>query len=82
MMNFRTLFVGIVTFLTSLYVCYAQENSLGFETHLYNYIYETKEEKLFVHTDKESYYPNDTIWLRGYLVNATTNRPVDYSRYI
>ncbi len=81
-MNFRTLFVGIVTFLTWLYVCYAQENSLGFETHLYNYIYETKEEKLFVHTDKESYYPHDTIWLRGYLVNATTNIPVDHSRYI
>ena len=81
-MIFQTLFIGVILILTSLNVCSAQENTIGPTAHLYNYIYETKEEKLFIHTDKESYYPNDTIWLRGYLVNATTNKPVDYSRYI
>ncbi|MBE6333473.1 MAG: hypothetical protein E7071_01435 [Bacteroidales bacterium] len=40
------------------------------------------EEKLFLHIDKETCQPGDTIWFRGFLTDANQNKPVDYSRYI
>jgi len=49
---------------------------------LWNYVNVTRDEKLYVHTDKEVYSSKDTVWLRGYLLNAVTNNLVDYSRYI
>ncbi|TKC10737.1 hypothetical protein FA048_11235 [Pedobacter polaris] len=30
-------------------------------------------EKLYIHFDKTTYLPQDTIWFKGYLVNATLN---------
>ncbi|WP_436517619.1 carboxypeptidase regulatory-like domain-containing protein [Ekhidna sp. To15] len=32
--------------------------------------------KTFLRTDKETYYSGETIWMRGYLVNAINNKPV------
>lgn len=34
-------------------------------------------EKLFVRTDKESYYSGETIWMRTYLMNAISHLPVN-----
>lgn len=49
---------------------------------MFDYMYSTREEKLYLHTDKESCQPTDTIWFRGYLISAATNKLADYSRYI
>ncbi len=34
-------------------------------------------EKLFVRTDKESYYAGETVWMRTYLMNAISHLPVN-----
>lgn len=39
-------------------------------------------EKIYVQTDKSAYLSGERIWLRAHLVDATTNRPAFYSRYI
>lgn len=60
----------------------AQENNIDVSSALWNYVNSMRDEKLYVHTDKDVYTSLDTIWLRAYLVNAITNHQVDYSRYI
>jgi hypothetical protein len=37
-------------------------------------------EKIFVHYDKPNYSMSDTIWLKGYILRANDNVPVDSSR--
>lgn len=32
-------------------------------------------EKVYLHTDHENYYTGDTIWLKGYLVESSGNKP-------
>ena len=39
-------------------------------------------EKIHLHTDRSVYSERDTIWLRGYLVNAINNQPEATSRYM
>ena len=36
-------------------------------------------EKVFVHTDKDSYVGGDTLWFRAYRVQAETHSPMLYS---
>lgn len=36
-------------------------------------------EKIFIHHDKPYYIPGDTIWLKGYLMNAASHTPADSS---
>ncbi len=33
------------------------------------------QQKVFIHTDKEEYLAGENIWMKGYVVNATTHRP-------
>lgn len=40
------------------------------------------QEKIYLHTDKTNYIAGDSIWFRGYLVNAVTNRQSLLSYYI
>lgn len=42
----------------------------------------TLNEKLYVHTDKESCLAGDTIWFKAYMTSAVTNMPCDYSRFM
>ena len=49
---------------------------------LIDYLNSTKEEKLYIHTDKESCFVGDTIWFKGYLIGAATHTIADLSRYI
>ncbi len=39
-------------------------------------------EKIYVQTDKSVYLSGERVWLRAHLVDATSNRPAFYSRYI
>ncbi len=40
------------------------------------------DEKLYIQTDKPYYSAGENIWLKGFLVNAITHRPLDLSNYI
>jgi Large extracellular alpha-helical protein len=40
------------------------------------------QEKAYLHFDRNHYIAGDTIWFRGYLVNAMTHRPDTASRYL
>lgn len=41
-----------------------------------------QQEKVYVQTDKPYYSAGENIWLKGYLVNATTHLPKSYSRFL
>jgi len=40
------------------------------------------QEKVYLHTDKYQYSAGETIWLKAYIVNATTHSPDTKSQYI
>ena len=40
------------------------------------------QEKVYLHTDKHMYSAGETIWLKAYLVNATTHQPSTKSNYV
>ena len=50
----------------------------GFSAQIERY----PQEKLHLHTDKDSYIAGDTIWLRAHCADAATHRPVAASRYV
>ena len=43
---------------------------------------EFPQEKIHVMTDRGSYMAGDTIWLRAWVVDATTHQPVNASRFV
>jgi len=36
-------------------------------------------EKVYLHTDRDVYLPDEDIWFKAYLVNAQNNKPINYS---
>ena len=40
------------------------------------------QEKIYLHTDKDSYIAGDTLWFRAYVVDAATHEPLTASRYV
>lgn len=40
------------------------------------------QEKVYLHTDKDSYMAGDTLWFRAYVVDAATHEPLTASRYV
>ena len=48
----------------------------------FSQIVHTSQEKVYLHTDKPSYFTGDTIWLKAYVVNAITHFPNNGSRYV
>ena len=50
----------------------------GFSAQIERY----PQEKLHLHTDKDSYIAGDTIWLRAHCADAATHRPVAASHYV
>ncbi len=46
------------------------------------YCYEFPQEKAYVMTDKAIYIGGDTIWFRGFVLDAASHQPVKVSRYL
>jgi hypothetical protein len=44
--------------------------------------YHNPQEKVYLHTDKHLYSAGETIWIKSYLVNATTHQPSTKSNYV
>lgn len=40
------------------------------------------QEKVYLHTDKDSYIAGDTLWFRAYVVDAATHEPLTASKYV
>ena len=40
------------------------------------------QEKVYLHTDKDSYIAGDMLWFRAYVVDAATHEPLTASRYV
>ena len=40
------------------------------------------QEKTHIHTDAADYYPADRIWLKVYLVDATSHKPLHYAPHV
>ena len=55
-------------------------DTLSARMDLQRYVY--PQEKINVTTDKEHYMAGDTIWLRAFVVDASSHCPVDVSRYV
>ena len=74
----RYLFTGLLLF-SGLFAQGATQDSV--EQVLTNYFQElgkTPQEKLYLHLDKSYYGAGETIWFKGYLLNATTARVITY----
>ena len=79
--------VVAIAFVFALTLCsIVSVNAQNFEqkvaSKFFDYVSSARMEKLYVQTDRDSYQPGDTMFLRGFLFNATSNQQVDYSRYI
>lgn len=78
----RYLFTGLLLF-SGLFAQGATQDSV--EQVLTNYFQElgkTPQEKLYLHLDKSYYGAGETIWFKGYLLNAITHRDNSPSNYI
>ncbi|HTN22044.1 MAG TPA: hypothetical protein VL125_16310 [Pelobium sp.] len=61
--------------------CKAQSTEVStIQANWNNYLQNNFQEKLYVHTDKNSYLAGEIIWFKIYNVEAFTNRPVDISK--
>ncbi len=74
---FATLFLGIVSYAG------AQNNELAdvlkkFNVHTRNNLHE----KVYLHTDKDSYLSNELIWVKLYVVSEMLHKPVALSKVV
>ena len=78
----KTVLFGLVLFLvvgTSVYAQQAEVSDVKTIEYSDNTVLA---EKLYIHTDRDSYQPGDTIFLRGFLFSAINNSEIDLSRVI
>lgn len=62
----------------------AESDSFGDKVlkRFYNFYTTGVQEKLYIHNDKPYYCAGDTLWFKGYVSNAITGVPSDFSKYI
>ena len=79
---FRLIVLQCVLAVCSVFSVAAQSFEQEVSSKFFDYVESSRNEKVFVQTDRDSYQPGDTMFLRGFLFNAVSNKQVDYSRYI
>ncbi|HTJ49877.1 MAG TPA: hypothetical protein VL443_10515 [Cyclobacteriaceae bacterium] len=57
----------------------AQQNPETLRKEFDNYSKHTLQEKIFIHTDRASYFTGETIWLKVYYRDASYNNPLSLS---
>ena len=68
-----------------LIFCFACSQAQDFDVMKQNLdwqVYNYPQEKIHVMTDKPYYITGDTIWLRVFVVDAVTHKPVDASKFV
>lgn len=71
------IFLSIVCF-----ACPHAQDFAQFKQNLDWQVYNYPQEKIHVMTDKPYYITGDTIWLRAFVVDALTHKPVDASKFV
>ncbi len=74
----------LVVFLFCLLGAFAQQKPVK-ETMAQRFAtiwYHNPQEKVYLHTDKHFYSAGETIWIKSYLINATTHQPTTKSNYV
>ena len=73
-----------IVFVISLFVIVSEAFAQSYSEKIVNYYKAVPQEKVYVHTDKSNYLAGDSIWFRGYVANALTNRqsPLSYYLYV
>lgn len=72
--------VFAVVLLTSILTRANVSDSIYARINMQRYVF--PQEKIHVMTDKLHYMAGDTIWLRAWVVDASTHQPVDASRFV
>lgn len=62
--------------------CIAALPQTSISSLVLDYYGKIPQEKIYVHTDKSTYIPGDTIWFRAHMVDAATNMPVSRSKFM
>ncbi|MFI3282098.1 MAG: MG2 domain-containing protein [Rikenellaceae bacterium] len=84
----RTLYILLFQLLVVMNIAVAQEatEAPDFNTQVANSFMEYYkygiDEKLYLQTDKPYYSSGESIWFKGFLVNAITHRPFELSNFI
>ncbi len=60
-----------IVFISSLFVSCLQTIAQSFDNTLKKLYAEYREEKLYLHFDKDNYYPGETIWFKAYLFSGS-----------
>lgn len=71
-----------IFYLSILLLCCNNAASQTIQEKIVNYYTQIPQEKIFLHTDKSNYIAGDSVWFRGYLMNAVTNRQSLLSYYM
>ncbi|MCK3684147.1 TonB-dependent receptor plug domain-containing protein [Maribellus sp. YY47] len=79
MMKFSFLLLVFALFAVN---SFAQDVSTSVDSAFISFTERPPMEKLYLHTDRNTYSSGGTIWFRGYLVTATGNRPAAMSNFI
>ncbi len=75
----------VILLVSVLNITFATEGddiSTEVTTRFLEYYKHGVDEKLYIQTDKPYYSANETIWFKGYLVNAITHSPLNNSNFI
>lgn len=75
----------IYIILSLLWCCLINAQQLSPDTiinRLWQQIHIFPQEKIYLHTDKNEYIAGEKMWIKAYVVNATTHQPDTVSRYI
>lgn len=59
-----------------------KDSNLSIIDKITNYYKKVPQEKIYIQTDKSLYCPGDSVWFRGYLVDALTGMPSNQSLYM
>lgn len=84
-MEKKSIVVGCVFFLSICLISFVTDDSPVLQQRLIRYFQkldECPQEKLYLHVDKPYYAAGEKIWLRGYLVNATSHQDNEMSNFI
>ena len=76
---------NVVWLLAFCWCCVVNAQQLSPDTvisRLWQQIHLFPQEKLYLHTDRNEYVAGEKIWIKAYIVNATTHRPDSSSRYV
>ena len=73
-----SLFIGLM--MAGFAICCSAQSIIAERLDLQRY--EFPQEKVHVFTDRGTYLVGDTIWLRAWVVDASTHQPVNVSRFL